>query len=76
MRPTWYWNALAACATDSGPPNTAHHITTLHATQRMLAAPSNPPPCSIWGSSDASRELVEGAVYKVTHLAPDAKSKR
>ena len=68
------WQAVP---TVQAAPNTARYITALHATQCMpLAVPSNPRPRSIWGSSDAARELVEGAVYKVTHLVPDAKSKR
>lgn len=52
-------------------PKTSHACVELPAT--LCAVPV---PCSIWGSEDASQELVEGAVYKVSLLTPDAKSRR
>lgn len=44
-------------------------------------APAQPDPtcptCSIWGSTEElEREVVEGGVYRVTHLVPDRKAKR
>lgn len=65
-----------ACVTGLHPwlglgPRAGYHVSQAHHFPPLCNR------CSIWGAEeDTSRELVEGGVYKVTHLAPSPKAQR